>query len=122
MRSIVHLTRPSPQGEGYRSFSLGRRNITKHLSSPRERLGEGLIGISIQAHQRGILRYAQYNEFDRGFGGKAPDDSSHLIIRVFLFRFCFFFFHRNKKEKVNININKSNPLLNPLPRRGHHIL
>ena len=36
-----------------------------------------------------------------GFGGFAPDDSSHLIIRVFLFRFHFFFFHRNKKEKVN---------------------
>ena len=36
-----------------------------------------------------------------GFGGKAPDDSSHLIIRVFLFRFYFFFLHRNQKEKVN---------------------
>ena len=39
-----------------------------------------------------------------GFGGKAPDDSSHLIIRVFLFRFHFFFFLRNKKEKVNKSI------------------
>ena len=50
-----------------------------------------------------ILRSARYDKYNREFGGKAPDDSSHLIIRVFLFRFCFFFFHRNKKEKVNIN-------------------
>ena len=52
-----------------------------------------------------ILRFAQYDEYNRGFGGKAPEDSSHLIIRVFLFRFCFFFFHRNKKEKVNISLS-----------------
>ena len=52
-----------------------------------------------------ILRFAQYDKYNRGFGGKAPDDSSHLIIRVFLFRFCFFFFHRNKKEKVNISLS-----------------
>ena len=36
-----------------------------------------------------------------GVRGKAPDDSSHLIIRVFLFRFYFLFLHRNQKEKVN---------------------
>ena len=52
-----------------------------------------------------ILRFAQYGKYNRGFGGKAPEDSSHLIIRVFLFRFCFFFFHRNKKEKVNISLS-----------------
>ena len=52
-----------------------------------------------------ILRFAQYDKYNRGFGGKAPEDSSHLIIRVFLFRFCFFFFHRNKKEKVNISLS-----------------
>ena len=52
-----------------------------------------------------ILRFALYDKYDRGFGGKAPDDSSHLIIRVFLFRFCFLFFHRNKKEKVNISLS-----------------
>ena len=52
-----------------------------------------------------ILRFAQYDKYNRGFGGKAPEDSSHLIIRVFLFRFCLFFFHRNKKEKVNISLS-----------------
>ena len=52
-----------------------------------------------------IVRFALYDKYNRGFGGKAPDDSSHLIIRVFLFRFCFFFFHRNKKEKVNISLS-----------------
>ena len=52
-----------------------------------------------------ILRFALYDKYNRGFGGKALDDSSHLIIRVFLFRFCFFFFHRNKKEKVNISLS-----------------
>ena len=52
-----------------------------------------------------VLRFALYDKYNRGFGGKAPDDSSHLIIRVFLFRFCFFFFHRNKKEKVNISLS-----------------
>ena len=52
-----------------------------------------------------ILRFALYDKYNRGFGGKAPDNSSHLIIRVFLFRFCFFFFHRNKKEKVNISLS-----------------
>ncbi len=52
-----------------------------------------------------ILRFIQYDKYNRGFGGKAPEDSCHLIIRVFLFRFCFFFFHRNKKEKVNISLS-----------------
>ena len=52
-----------------------------------------------------ILRFALCDKYNRGFGGKAPEDSSHLIIRVFLFRFCFFFFHRNKKEKVNISLS-----------------
>ena len=52
-----------------------------------------------------MLRFALYDKYNRGFGGKAPEDSSHLIIRVFLFRFCFFFFHRNKKEKVNISLS-----------------
>ncbi len=52
-----------------------------------------------------ILRFSLYDKYNRGFGGKAPEDSSHLIIRVFLFRFCFFFFHRNKKEKVNISLS-----------------
>ena len=52
-----------------------------------------------------ILRFALYDKYNRGFGGKVPEDSSHLIIRVFLFRFCFFFFHRNKKEKVNISLS-----------------
>ena len=52
-----------------------------------------------------ILRFALYDKYNRGFGGKAPEDSSHLIIRVFLFLFCFFFFHRNKKEKVNISLS-----------------
>ena len=52
-----------------------------------------------------ILRFAMYDKYNRGFGGKVPEDSSHLIIRVFLFRFCFFFFHRNKKEKVNISLS-----------------
>ena len=37
----------------------------------------------------------------KGFQGKSPDDSSHLIKRVFLFRFYFFFLRRNQKEKVN---------------------
>ena len=52
-----------------------------------------------------ILHFALCDKYDRGFVGKASDDSSHLIIRVFLFRFCFFFFHRNKKEKVNISLS-----------------
>ena len=52
-----------------------------------------------------ILRFALYDKYNRGLGGKAPENSSHLIIRVFLFRFCFFFFHRNKKEKVNISLS-----------------
>ena len=52
-----------------------------------------------------ILRFALYDKYNRGFGGKAPEDSSNLIIRVFLFRICFFFFHRNKKEKVNISLS-----------------
>ena len=29
------------------------------------------------------------------------NNSSNLVIRVFLFRFCFFFLHWNQKEKVN---------------------
>jgi len=57
---------------------------------------------------------SEWRKSNRGFGGIAPDDSSHLVIRVFLFRFYFFFFHRNKKEKVNNGNIKPSPLL-PLP-------
>ena len=55
--------------------------MSKHLSSPRGRLGEGII----QTGQLEILHFAQYDEYNRGLGGKAPKDSSHLIIRIFLF-------------------------------------
>ena len=63
-----------------------------------------------------ILRSAQYDEHNKGLG-KAPNDSSHLSIRVFLFitilpprgggmgRGVLIFFRRNKKEKVNISLS-----------------
>ena len=85
---------PSPKGEGICCICLDSPLILTF--PPRGRNITFLLE---------ILRFAQYDKYNKGFGGKAPEDSSHLIIRVFLFRFCFFFFHRNKKEKVNISLS-----------------